>query len=54
LQAPTKLRAYVILKYFFCSSEFRVVAGDDVQKLLDFVARRKPLVKVLVQGVETF
>jgi hypothetical protein len=38
----------------FRSSEFRVVAGDYVQKLLDFLARRKPLVKVLVQGVETF
>jgi hypothetical protein len=38
----------------FRSNEFRVVAGDDAQKLLDFQARRKPLVKVLVQGVETF
>jgi hypothetical protein len=37
----------------FRSNEFRVVAGDNAQKLLDFLARRKPLIKVLVQGVET-
>jgi hypothetical protein len=43
-----------INKNFRSNEEFRVVAGDDAQKLLDFLARRKPLVKVLVQGIETF
>jgi hypothetical protein len=38
----------------FCSDELRVVAGDYAQKLLDFLAKRKSLINILMQGVEAF